>query len=71
MSRSTLSLFISGLLLVSLSPILARYYPVPDYLNGFLTGLGLTLEFLAVVKMQRSKTGGSCSAILPWLGKRS
>jgi hypothetical protein len=69
MSRSTLALFISGLLLVSLTPFIARHYPLPDYLTGFLSGLGRTLEFLAVVKMQRSKTGRSCKLAFPWAKK--
>ncbi|HEY0895863.1 MAG TPA: hypothetical protein VGE15_04875 [Sphingobacteriaceae bacterium] len=71
MSRSTLTLFISGLLLVSLTPIIARHYHVPDYVSGFLSGLGLTLEFLAVVNMQRSRTGGSCTSIFSWRGKKA
>ena len=67
MSRSTLILFISGLLLVSLTPIVSRHYPMPDFLSGLLSGTGLTLELLAVVRMQRSKTGGSCASIFPWV----
>ena len=71
MSRSTLILFISGLLLVSLTPYVSRHYPIPDYLGGFLSGTGLALEFLAVVKMQRSKTGGSCSSMFRWFKRES
>lgn len=71
MSRNTLILFVSGLLLLSLTPIAARHYPLPDYLRGFLSGLGLTLEFLAVVSMQRARTGGSCSSLFRWVKPKS
>ena len=68
MSRTTLILFVSGLLLVSLTPVISRHYPIPDSLSGFLSGAGLMLAFLAVVRMQRARTG-SCSSLFQW-GKR-
>jgi positive regulator of sigma E activity len=64
-SKSSLILLITGLLLVSLVPLLSRYVEISDMLKGFFTGIGLSLEFLAIVKMSkknnycRSATGFS------------
>lgn len=55
--KSALPYLIIGLLFTSLTPIINRYYPMPDVLKGFITGLGLTLEVIAIIKIQRSKTG--------------
>jgi hypothetical protein len=46
---------IVGLLLVSFIPIINKHVAIPDFAKGFLTGLGLTLEFIALLKIQRSK----------------
>lgn len=54
-SQSTLACLITGLLLTTLPLLLSRYFIIPDIAKGFLTGLGLTLEFLALVKIQRQK----------------
>lgn len=70
MSPTTLILFVSGLLLVSLTPIISRHYLIPDPLSGFLSGTGLMLAFLAVVRMQRARTGGSCSTLFQWRKKQ-
>ncbi|GAA4092491.1 hypothetical protein [Mucilaginibacter panaciglaebae] len=55
MPKPVLFLLISGLLLTSLMPIVSRYFPLPDFLKGFLGGIGIALEFVALVKLQRSK----------------
>lgn len=60
--KSALAYLVIGLLLTTLMPILDRYFPIPDLLRGFITGLGLTLEVIALVKIQRSKKGRSCAA---------
>jgi hypothetical protein len=36
-------------------PIIGRHFLMPDFVKGFMTGLGLTLELIALVKIQRSK----------------
>jgi hypothetical protein len=59
-SKAVLMLLISGLLLTSFVPLLSRYFIMPDVVKGFLTGLGLALEFIALVKAQRSKKGINC-----------
>jgi hypothetical protein len=54
-SKVALALLISGLLLVSGVPLIARYIPIPDLYKGLLTGVGLALEFLAIVKIDKDK----------------
>lgn len=53
--KPAFALMAIGLLLVSLMPIVARHFAIPDFARGFVTGLGLTLEVIALVKMQRSR----------------
>lgn len=43
----------TGLLMVTLMPILARHFAIPDFVRGFITGTGLALEIVALVKMQK------------------
>jgi hypothetical protein len=63
-SKSALICLIIGLLLTVLTPIIARYVPLPDFAKGFLTGTGLMIEFIALVKIQRSKKEKRCDATL-------
>jgi len=53
--KAALFYLIVGLLLVSFTPIISRYVPLPDSSKGFLTGLGLMLEVIAIVKIDRSR----------------
>ncbi|QKJ28268.1 hypothetical protein HQ865_00330 [Mucilaginibacter mali] len=53
LSKPALALLISGLLLTTSGPMLARYFHWPDFLQGFMLGLGLTLEVGALVKSRR------------------
>jgi len=48
-------LLIAGILLTTLTPIVGRHMPMPDFVKGFITGLGITFEFIAIVKIQRNK----------------
>jgi hypothetical protein len=57
-NKPALLLLISGLILTSLTPIVARYYPLPDNLKEFITGIGLMLEVLALVKIEKFKGEG-------------
>jgi hypothetical protein len=57
--KQALILLITGLLMTTLLPAIGRYLVVPDLVKGFLTGLGLAIEFIALVKIQRSKSNKS------------
>ena len=58
--KSVLLLLVVGLLMTSLPPMINRHFPIPDMLQGFLGGLGLTLEVMALVKMQRHRKNLKC-----------
>ncbi|WP_342645620.1 hypothetical protein [Mucilaginibacter sp. CSA2-8R] len=53
--KQALVCLIIGLLLVCFTPINNKHLAMPDYAKGFLSGLGITLEFIALVKIQRSR----------------
>jgi len=59
--KSALPYFITGLLLTTLTPIIGRYFHLQDFIKGFVSGLGLMLEVIAIVKIQRSKKLGRCN----------
>ena len=54
-SKPALLCLITGLLISTLTPIVNRYYPLPDAFKGFMTGLGLAVEMIALIKLQQSK----------------
>ena len=59
-SKAVLMLLVSGLLLTSVVPIVNRYFPMADVIKGFLMGLGLAIEVVALVKMDRNKRRVKC-----------
>jgi hypothetical protein len=59
--KSALALLITGLLMTTLTLVVHRYFPLPDFLRGFINGLGLMLEVIALIKIQRSKKKISCA----------
>jgi len=61
--KPALTLLVAGLLMTTLTPILSRYVFMPDFVKGFLTGLGLALEVIALVKIQRSRKADKCAVI--------
>jgi hypothetical protein len=61
--KPALTLLITGLLMTTLTPAISRYYLMPDFVKGFITGLGLTLELIGLIKMQRSKKAGKCAGM--------
>lgn len=63
--KPALYLLIAGLLMSTGVPLLSRYVPMPDALKGFLSGLGLALEFMALAKAQRGKKGTHCRQAAP------
>ncbi|MGY3053826.1 hypothetical protein ACVWYG_002027 [Pedobacter sp. UYEF25] len=60
--KSAKAYLIIGLMFTSLTPIFSRYYPIPDLFKGFITGLGLALEVIAIIKLQRIRKDGICKA---------
>ena len=58
--KSVLVLLVVGLLMTSLPPMINRHFAIPDILRGFLGGLGLALEVIALVKMQRHQKNVKC-----------
>lgn len=60
--KSALTYLIIGLLMTTLPLMIGRYFLLPDMLKGFITGLGLALEVIALIKIQRSKRAGNCEA---------
>lgn len=63
--KQAIMYLVTGLLLTSLTPILNKYLAMPDFIKGFLTSLGLTLEFIALVKIQRIKKENQRCGVLP------
>lgn len=61
MSKPALALLITGLLLISFVPLVNRYFPLPDFVKGFLGGLGIALELIALIKSKRDKKSVNCS----------
>lgn len=55
MPKPALIMLIAGLLMTTMMPVVGRYFSMPDFVKGFMTGLGLTIEFIALVKIQRNK----------------
>jgi hypothetical protein len=53
-SKSAMPFLVIGLLLTSLTPIISRHFHWPDLVKGFLAGLALALEMIAIIKMSRS-----------------
>jgi hypothetical protein len=60
-SKTVLFLLVIGLLLTSLTSIVNHYFPMPDVVKGFLMGLGLMIEVIALVRMQKNKKTSSCA----------
>lgn len=58
--KSLLVLLVVGLLMTCLPPMINRHFAIPAMLRGFLGGLGLTLEIIALVKMQRHRKNVKC-----------
>jgi hypothetical protein len=61
-STAALVFLITGLLLTSGLPVLARYYPVSDTVKGLLTGLGLGIEIIGIIKLDRGRKNLACKA---------
>ena len=58
--KSALALLIIGLLITTLTPVINSSFPMPDYVKGFLVGLGLMLEVIALIKIQQNRKNIKC-----------
>jgi hypothetical protein len=58
--KSALVILVIGLFMTTLPPVMNRYFALPDMARGFLVGLGLTLEVIALAKMQRHRKNTKC-----------
>ena len=61
-TTSALVFLITGLLLTSGVLILSRYYPVSDTMKGLMTGLGLGIEMIGIIKLDRGRKNLACKA---------
>ena len=57
--KTALAYLIVGLLITTIPFMISRYFAIADSLRGFLIGLGLSLEVIALVMIQRSKKNTS------------
>lgn len=53
--KAALPYLIIGLLLSTSGASICRYYHLPDFVTGFVSGLGLMLEFIAILKARNDK----------------
>jgi len=61
-TTTALVFLIIGLLLSSGVPILNRYFPISDSMKGLLTGLGLGIEMIGIIKLDRGRKNLACKA---------
>ena len=61
-SKSAMAYLMIGLMFTSLTPIISRYYPIPDFFKGLITGVGLAIEVVAMIKLQCNKKDRICMA---------
>jgi len=45
-------LLAAGLLLIAFTQILTRFVSLPDFVKGALTGIGIGLEIIAIIKVR-------------------
>ncbi|WDF54866.1 hypothetical protein [Mucilaginibacter sp. KACC 22063] len=60
-SKPVMALLIIGVLMVTTTPIISKHFFMPDSVRGFIYGLGLALEVIAIIKFQQSKKTGICN----------
>jgi hypothetical protein len=51
--------FALGILMATTPMFINEYIKIPDFLRGFLTGAGLAMEIIVLVKINRNKSAGS------------
>lgn len=51
-----------GLLIVSVTQVLSRYFTLPDYVHGGLMGLGIGVEWYAFLVLASGKKKTACNS---------
>jgi len=54
-------LICSGLLMATLPNVFAEYIHLPDFLRGFIIGVGLAVEISGFIVLKRMGGKGSCA----------
>jgi len=54
-------MFAIGLLMATLPQFLKSYIYIPDFLVGFIVGVGIALEITAFIRLKRAKDSGQVS----------
>lgn len=50
-----------GLLFVTVPQLLVHYIQIPDFIHGFVIGIGLALEIWGLIRMRQIRSsGGVC-----------
>ena len=62
-SISPKKLIAIGMLLVVLPTLFNDVVPIPQFVSGFVMGLGLTVEIIATMKLKREKANADCSIV--------
>jgi len=52
-----------GMLLVVLPTLFNDVVPIPQFVSGFMVGLGLWIEIIATIKLRREKTKADCNIL--------
>jgi hypothetical protein len=52
-----------GMLLVVLPTLFNDVVPIPQFVSGFVMGLGLAVEIVATMKLKREKANANCSIV--------
>jgi len=56
MSKPLSTMFAIGCLLSTGAPFIGRFVAVPDFLSGFLAGLGIAIMILVLIRHKREKS---------------
>ena len=51
--------FSLGIIMATAPLLISDYVKIPDFFRGFFVGLGLTLEIIALIKINRDKRAES------------
>ncbi len=54
-SKPFIALLVTGLMMTTVSPLVARHFHWSDAMHGFVVGMGIGLELLAIVFLMRNK----------------
>jgi hypothetical protein len=57
--RPELKIIAIGLLLVTVPFVVNDWVPIPDFVRGALMGIGIALEIIGLVRMNKRKKAGA------------